>query len=140
MSKPIEIKYDEAGNPDEATLPKFGERVLGTTIRKTPLLTKLIYDAWEAAGFSEKERNETISRVFEGKMETPSKVKKELEKHPVKFTRSAFIEMYRCRQEDRTPQMQKFKGEWAWVSDAMPLVVDLDMIPTHYVLAPIFEL
>lgn len=135
-----EIKHDDAGNPDPSTLPEFGVKVLGTTVRKTPLPTNVIYDAYRDAGFTEEARNRSLSDILAGHGEYPTKVAKELAKHKPGFTRSALVEMYRIRAEDRPPAMQKFSGEWAWVSDAMPLTATHDLIPTHYMVAPVFEL
>jgi hypothetical protein len=139
MSLFTKIVYDEARNPDPDTLPNFGVRVIGTTVRVKPLPTNAIYDAYRDCGFTEAQRNDSMSAILAGHGEHPSRVAKKLAEYPVDFTRSAFVEMYRLRAADRHHSAQKFEGEWAWVSDAMPLTAEHDLIPTHYMIAPAFE-
>lgn len=135
----IAIKLLDDGSFDPATLPDFGVKVLGCTVRPTPLPTNVIYDAYRDAGFTDHQRNESLSAILAGHGEHPTKVAKALAKLPIEYTRSALVEMYRIKADDREQGQQKFAGDWGWVSDAMPITQEFDLIPTHWTPAPAFE-
>jgi len=125
---------------DPNTLPPFGQKVLGCTVRKVPPPTDLIYEGYRKSGFPEAAMNAMLSATVSGGVDHPAKVLEYIaSKHESEISRSAFVEMYRLEEKDRVQGMPKFTG-WAWLSDAMPLAAEFDTLPTHWTSAPTFEI
>lgn len=118
-------------------LPEFGERVLGCTVRRKPMPTRDVFEAFAACGFNEPA---AAGFIMNG-LAFPAPVLKLLSARGIEqeYTRSTLVEMYRLRIQDRQQGQQKFVGEWAWASDAMPLDGEFDTLPTHWAPAPEFE-